>query len=424
MRPTARRRSAALAFATLGVWLAGEGVAHARQAESVRPQEQGWRFVMDERPSVRFGDVLRVDVTGLLDFEWRGENNTDDDAEFGRKRLGFDGRLFRVLAFEVERDLGDEHDPWRDALVEFRKYRAFRVRGGHFKIPFGAERLRSIRDIEFVRRSTVTETLAPGRDTGLQLSGRLFGNVLTYMTGVFHHDGSTRPRENEVWSGKSTAAARLVVSPLVKSGVRMLRDLEAGVGYTHGDVREGLYGPALRLTDGFEAFSPMYVSGTRQRLGVDTNLVRGAFAFRGEYLRQWDDRHGQGLAGDDLPDLVADGWQISGTWIAIGDLKDGGRRPRAPLFGGGAGAIQLAGRVESLGFHSDGSWDDAFRNPRAANVLGNDFQAWTLGVNWYPVRYLKLQFNVIRERLDDAERRPDATRPWSTSRLFRVQFSI
>ena len=95
-----------------------------------------------------------------------------------------------------------------------------------------------------------------------------------------------------------------------------------------------------------------------------------------------------------------------------------------PLFRGGAGAIQLAGRFEALGFHSDAPWDEPFRNPRAANVLGNDFRAWTVGINWYPVRYVKLQLNVVREHLGDPERRTDTTRGWSTSRLFRVQLSL
>jgi phosphate-selective porin len=84
----------------------------------------------------------------------------------------------------------------------------------------------------------------------------------------------------------------------------------------------------------------------------------------------------------------------------------------------------VTGRVEALRFGSNADWDEPFRNPRAANVLGNDFLAVTAGVNWYPVRYVKLQLNLVRERLDDPERRPDPARPWVTSRIFRAQFSF
>lgn len=400
--------------------------AHAQQTESpAKKQDAKWDFVMEERPSLRFGDTLRLDLTSTLDFEWRGvEGEAGDGADFGRRRIGIDGRLFDVFAFEVERDLGDDHAPWRDVFGEFRKYRALRVRAGHFKIPFGAERLTSIKELEFARRSVVTETLTPARDTGLQLSGRLFGEALGYWAGAFRHDGSPPPRsDDEAWTGGGTLAGRVTVAPFAASSSKLLRRIETGAGYTRGDVHEGLNSPVLQIASGYLAFEPLYVSGTRQRAGVDANLVSGRLAVRGEVLRVWDQRRSQGLAGDDLPDLVAEGWHVSGAWMALGGLK-GGAAPRDPLFKGGIGAIQLAGRLEALSFSSDAPWDEPFRNPRAANVLGNDFRAWTAGINWYPVRHLKLQLNVIREHLGDPERRPDADASWFTSRVFRVQFSL
>jgi phosphate-selective porin OprO/OprP len=406
--------------------LCGTLPAYAQQAEPRTKKQDAarWEFVMDDRPSLRFGDTVRVDLTSTVDFEWRGMDGDSDDAEFGRRRLGLEGRLFDVFAFEVERDLADDHDPWRDVYGEFRKYRGVRVRAGHFKIPFGAEWLTSIKALEFARRSILTETLTPARDTGVQLSGRLFGDALGYAAGVFRHDGSTPPQsDEEQWSGGRTAAARLTVAPFAKSRLKLLRRLETGAGYTHGDVSEGLNSPVLRIASGYEAFEPVYVAGTRRRAGVDANLVSGDLALRGEFLRLWDQRRGQGLAGDDLPDLLVQGWQLSAAWMAVGGLRNGGT-PRNPLFRGGLGAIQVAARFETLAFSSDADWDDPFRNPRAANVLGNDFRAWTAGVNWYPVRHVKLQLNLLREHLGDPERRPDAARSWFTSRVFRVQFSL
>jgi len=425
-KPLLSPRSLAIPVALLGVMLDAAASASAQQAESTaKKDEQGWRFTMEDRPSLRFGETLRVDLTSLVDFEWRGlDADAGDGTEFGRKRIGIDGRFLGIFAFEVERDVGDDHDPWRDVLVEFRKYRALRVRAGHFKIPFGAERLISIREIEFARRSVVTETLTPERDTGVQLSGRLFGDALSYVAGAFRHDGSGPPDDGESWGGGQTLAGRVVVAPFTRSGVKLLRRIETGFGYTNGDISEGLNGPVLRTASGYEAFAPVYVSGTRQRLGLDANLTHGPFSVRGEFLRTWDQRLRQGLVGDDLPDLVADGWHVSSTWIGIGGLKNNGTTPRRSLFRGGIGAIQFAGRFESLGFHSGAASDDPFRNPRAANVLANDFRAWTAGINWFPVRYVKLQLNIIREHLGDAERRPEPTRASSTSRVFRVQFSL
>src|SRR5829696_5744340 len=380
------RQPLSTSVVALAVIVAVGASASAQQAEPpAKKQDSGWRFTLEDRPSVRFGEALRVDLTSLVDFEWRGmDGDADDDAGFGRKRIGIDGRFLDVFAFEVVRDLGDDRDPWRDVLVEFRKYRALRVRAGHFKI--------------------------------------LFGAALSYMAGAFRHDGSGPPQgEDESWSGTQTLAARVVVAPFAASSVKLLRHIEAAFGYTNGDVSEGLNSAGLRTATGYEAFAPIYVSGTRQRIGLDANLTHGPFSLRGEFLRMSDQRVRQGPLRGDLPDLVADGWDVSAAWMAIGDLKNSGTSPRHPLFRGGIGAIQFAGRVEALGFHSDAAWNDPFRNPRAANVLANDFRAWTGGVNWFPVRYMKLQFNVIREHLGDPERRPDPTRGWSTSRVFRVQ---
>jgi phosphate-selective porin OprO/OprP len=412
------------AVAAAGLLLLGTSSASAQQASSsTTKQDTRWDFVMDERPSLRFGETLRVDLTSLVDFIWHDTDDHDSDGDFARRRVGIDGRLFDVFAFEIVRDFGDDQEPWRDVHVDFRKYRALRVRGGRMKIPFGAERLTSIRELEFAERSVVTQTLTPERDLGVQLSGRI-NDAFSYMAGVFRHDGSGSPDSGEPWAGGRTAAGRVVVTPFAASRNRFLRRLETGAGYTTGDLTEGLHSPALRTVSGFDAFEPVYVAGTRQRAGVDATLVQGPLELRGEYLRSWDDRRRQGLTGEDLPDLVTDGWFVSGAWMALGDLRNGGTTPRQPLFAGGAGAVQVTGRVEALRFGSNADWDEPFRNPRAANVLGNDFLAVTAGVNWYPVRYVKLQLNLVRERLDDPERRPDPARPWVTSRIFRAQFSF
>lgn len=379
-------------------------------------------FVMDERPSLRFGRAVRLDLTSQFDFEWRGIDDADGDAAFGRRRIGVDGRLFDRVVFEVAREFSDDEQPWRDAFVEYRAHRGFRVRGGRFKIPFGAERLTPVADLDFAQRTALTSALTPGRDTGLQVSGRLFGRGLGYAAGLFRHDGDVSRQSTEA-PGGATIAGRLTTAPLAWTGSKTLRQIELGVAATHGDVPEGLNGWRVRTGNGFEAFAPMYVAGARRRVAVDAAFDKGPVAVRGEWLRVQDERRGQALSGDDLPALVATGWHAGGTWFAVGRIRDNGA-PRRALFDGGIGAVQFALRAERVGVRSDAAWDDPFRNPRAAHVMPNDLRAWTAGVNWYPVRFVKLQLNVVREHLGDAERRPDPSRAWTTTRVFRVQFAL
>ena len=115
---------------------------------------------------------------------------------------------------------------------------------------------------------------------------------------------------------------------------------------------------------------------------------------------------------------------MSATSFVVGRLKSNGTAPRTPLGAGGIGAIQVAARIESLAFGSRAPGVDPVPTPRAPNIRPNDIHAVTLGVNWFPVRFIKLQGNIIREHVQDPERRPDPARPWGTTGLFRVQFAL
>jgi len=419
----------AIAVAALQFALAVPAAAQTARADSpaASPDAQGdgerkW-FVMEDRPSFRLGEALRLDLTSKVGLTVRAAPHEDPDAEMEQRRIGVDGRLFDVVEFQIERELGDDEQPWRDVFVELRKWRAMRVRGGRFKVPFGQERLTSISDLDFVHRSIATEALTPGRDTGVELNGRVLARTVTYMAGVFQHDGDVSRGGTDAPGGR-TAAARVVSTPFAGASSRVLQRVEFGMSMTAGDVPEGLNGLRARTSDQYEAVAPVYVLGTRLRFGADAAFTNGPLSLKGEFLQARDERKRQGLRDEDLPDIVARGWYVSAASFVLGRLKSNGTAPRTPLLGGGIGAIQLAARVESLEFRSHAPGVEALRNPRAANMLPNDIRALTLGVNWFPVRFVKLQLNVIREHVEDPERRPDPSRPWGTTGLFRVQFAL
>jgi phosphate-selective porin OprO/OprP len=407
---------------------AGEGQ-DAQQQQSEENRQSDVKppvFVMDDHPSMRFGKVFRVDFTTKLDGTLREYENIDlegDAFALGHRRVGVEGRFLNFFGFEVEREIGDDEQPWRDVFAELRQWRALRVRAGRFKLPFGQERLTPITQLDFVYRSLATDALTPARDTGVEASGRLFGRALTYRAGVFQHDGDVSRRGTDA-PGDQTYASRITVTPLAWAGPEAFDNFEVGVAMTLGDVPEGLNGLGARTVGGYEALAPLYVAGTRVRLGADASWKQGPVSIRGEFLQARDQRLGQGLGGEDLADVTARGGYVSGTWFIVGDLKSNGTAPRSALFSGGAGAIQLAARIEWLGFISEQSVGQPFRNPRAANILPNDIRSWTVGANWFPVRFVKLQFNLIREHVEDPERRPDPARAWTWSRVFRIQFAL
>lgn len=384
--------------------------------------ERKW-FVMDDRPSLRLGDALRLDLTSKLGLTVRTSPNLHPDTELEQSRVGVDGRLFDIIGFQIEREIGDDEQPWRDVFVELRKWRAMRARVGRFKVPFGQERLTSISDLDFVHRSIPTEALTPGRDTGVELNGRVLGRALSYQAGVFQHDGDVSRRGTDAPGGR-TAAGRVVATPFAWASSRALQRVEAGISMTIGDVPEGLNGLRARTSNDYEALAPSYVFGTRVRFGADAAFAQGPLSIKGEFLEARDERTRQGLGDEDLADVVARGWHVSATSFVVGRLKSNGTAPRTPLGAGGIGAIQVAARIESLAFGSRAPGVDPVPTPRAPNIRPNDIHAVTLGVNWFPVRFIKLQGNIIREHVQDPERRPDPARPWGTTGLFRVQFAL
>jgi phosphate-selective porin len=76
------------------------------------------------------------------------------------------------------------------------------------------------------------------------------------------------------------------------------------------------------------------------------------------------------------------------------------------LFDGGIGALEVGVRYEKLQFESAEKTGPAFRNPRAAHILGNSDQVLTVGVNWFANRWFRVTINGIREELEDATRTP------------------
>jgi phosphate-selective porin OprO/OprP len=385
-------------------------------------------------PSLRIGE-FRMDARVRLHFDFRGlksdEEVAPDEFVFRRARIAVEGRIYDDLEYEVDADARDTENPWRDVFLNSRRFRAAEIQGGKFKVPFGLDQLTSVFSNSFVARSMIGTQLSPGRDRGVMLHGRLAGDRLRYRGGWFAHDGDNtlfteELEENEFIEDRpvnDTLAGRLEVTPWTQTRGR-LRRLQLGVNVTSGQLDDGLFGVRGRTVNGFRFFDSMYVSGRRNRYGVDGQWTPGPFSLVAEYNRVSDERNGQGLGDVDLPNLIAHGWYLAGTWALTGENKAGGiDQPRHPVFQRGAGGFELVARFEELRFSSAGTGgEDPFTNPRAANVLPNRDRAITLGGNWYINRYGRVLFNAVRETIQDPARSPlaDRTRFWTG--VIRLQF--
>jgi phosphate-selective porin len=399
-------------------------------------REQGllWR----NRPTIRFGEV-RIDLRLKLQFDWRGFDPVldDDDAttfDFRQRRVGLQGEVTNHLEYEIEREVANEIDeprPWKDVFVNWRTFRQAEVRAGRFKIPFGLEQLTSPSDIDFAYRSLISSSIAPARDEGVMVHGRYLRRGFTYAVGVFDDDGDNgRLREPQfVASGGvppeigTTVAARVTATPLRPLMLPpALQDLRVGAAYTWADVPEGLNSLRGRnMLETFTFFEPVFVNGPRRRFGFEVDLTSGPASVRSEWMQSRETRDGQGLRNEDLSDFVSTGWYLSGTWVLTGEAKADGVTPRRPLFRDGFGALEVGVRYDQLELGSASQEGPAFPNPRADHLLPNRDAVWTVGVNWFPIRWIRISANAFHETFDDPDRTPipGITDYWSG--LLRLQ---
>jgi phosphate-selective porin len=407
-----------------------------------KPAQKTLRFEFQTHPAVRIGTWLRVDFRLKFQHDFR-----IFDPEFGieegelsnlrRFTVGVEGYVTKNFEYRVERDIRDEvagwlslraretRALWRDVFGNWRYFRRVQIRAGQFKIPFGMDQQHGG---DFVNRSLIGNYLAPGRELGIMAHGKLLDSRVSYQAGLFLHDGWKAHLKTYERSGERTFAGRLVLPPFAMFNapcfLKPFKDLQLGGAFAQSPVTEGLRslrGRTWVITHTW--FDRVNVRGHRLRLGAELNWEPGPFFARGEVTRVSDQRLGQGIRGDDLPDLIGRGWYFSTGWVVTGEKTAGGVTPRKSFVRGrGIGAVELAARYEQMRFGSAEHPGLPSRSSRAANIVSESERIATFGVNWYLNRFVKIQFNAYREVIEDLQKVPIAGEDTYWSHYVRIQF--
>jgi hypothetical protein len=388
------------------------------QSDAADPQsnartERRVQFRFDDRPVVEVGRSIRFELGFRLDADVRTDAASEIKAgafEWNGKRIEVAGRVTDRIAFELSHDL-DVGSRWRDAFVDVRALNLLSVRTGQFKVPFSAERLRSLGRIDFVNRSLAADALAPGRAVGVMARGDL-GRAVEYAIGVF--DG--RPREgvaaDPVVADRHAgvlSAARVTVRPFARgdgtrqprtAGVRAtptspMRSLQLGVSVLRGSNVPSLSGLGARTFDSDELlFEPVYVNGPRIGVGTELQWSPGPLRVNAEWIAIQEDRRNQALDGSTLPALRARGWYASAIWrIARWRHDDDRWLARALLR-----EVEIGARFEGIAFGTGDAPDTIVIHPRAEIIPWQDLHVLTLGTTWRLNRFSRIQLNAIHER--------------------------
>jgi len=286
--------------------------------------DSGFRISERGRPTLQlpFGEIqVRGRLAGTVQSPTHDRGTTLPDPGWQTRRLQIEGTLFKRLDFEVSREFGEALEPERDLFANLRVRRAFEVRAGQFKMPFGRDALTGGANLDFVYRSLAGRLLAPGRDLGVMAHGRVAGRRVLYQAGYFQKDGDNA-RTAQTRGGTDAFAGRLVVTPLAASG-GALAGLQFGAALVTSQLDDqlGLRGRTVFGEGVF--FDRVFVNGQRLRRGLEAAWGLGPVSLTWEHMKVSDQRTGMGAGDGDLPDVAATGWYVAGTWVLTGESKDG-----------------------------------------------------------------------------------------------------
>lgn len=403
-------------------------------------------LVWDNRPSIVFGKNINIDIRGRAQFDWRkfDPDVNEDTYDLRTLRVGLKGKLTKHFDWEIEREINKAADvegavekwrfgQWKDVYANWTTFDAFSVMGGRFKMPFGLEQTTGISDLDFAYRSLGSVKIAPGRETGVMAHGELLSGSLVYEAGVFDDDGDNGELEVErfVQEGQDledlgpSVAVRVVGELFRRLPVHdRLKGAEFGIAYTRAHVPEGLNSLFGEDVWGYNFVDRVYVNGTRQRLGLQADWSPGPLGFKAEWMQSREQRLGQSNRNEDLSDFIGTAWYTSATWIVTGEDKDRSVTPNHPLFRGGIGVVEVGVRYDSLTFESGNKDGADFTNPRADHLTPNSDETLTFGVNWMPIRWVKVVANGIRQSFSDVNRVPVAGTADYWSGLVRLQIAF
>jgi phosphate-selective porin len=120
---------------------------------------------------------------------------TPDTFGIRQARLQMDGTFYKEFAFVVEADFPSQTATGvvstvslAKAFLEWKRWKAFQLRLGQFKMPISQERLNAILWNEMAEFSIHTR-FTPGFEVGIQASGQLFDGLLGYEAAVSNGRG-------------------------------------------------------------------------------------------------------------------------------------------------------------------------------------------------------------------------------------------
>ena len=349
---------------------------------------------------------FEVKLRGLMQGDGRfyagDERNRQNDGFLLRRvEPTLEGSFGPLLGFRLQAQLAGDSTTLNDAYLDLRFDPRASVRVGKFKQPFGLEQLQSSGALAAIERGLPSE-LIPARDYGVQLQGD--AGPLNYAVGVFNGTVDGRDAASGNPDNEFEATGRVFWEPF-RNNARALSGLGFGLAASVADT----FGAGNNLLPRYRTPGQVQFFGYRGEVAADglhrrwspqAYWYHGPFGAQAEYVTSEQEvRVASGASAGRVEHLVHSAWQLTAGWVLTGeDAGYGGvARPDNPFAADGAGwgAFELIARVGELDVDDEAF--PLFANPDSA---ARRARAWSLGLNWYLTRNLKLASTWSQARFD------------------------
>lgn len=392
----------------------------------------GWSF--KPRGRIHY-DAGNVSIPGAL----ATTRNLGFNSRVRRIRLGGEGTMPGGFGYKIEADFANSAVSFGEAFLSYTPDKSpVTVRLGNFDTLSGLEQITSSNNSSFIERAAFNDAFSNSRRLGAAIAWLSNTKDVRLETALFTAHSIDSSFDNNGWIG----AGRIVYAPKALGG-----QLHLGLGYQYRNFASNVGGvvstgvnmpstnqlaryrarPNTQLTDVRFIDTGSFAAKSDQILGVELAGIFDNLYFAGEaqWLKANSYNAGDLATGLDVfsgGNLVVTPTSNPGFFGAYGEVgyfltgetrgyKHGEgvwnrTKVKNPISAGGSGAFQISGRIDYVDLNdpavkngvtnnfANGVTSSAALNARLAR--GGTQTSYLVGLNWYPIDYVRFMFNYSR----------------------------
>ena len=343
---------------------------------------------------------------GAPDFCAKQIDGKDNNSHIGngmsirRARFAVKAQLDKNWYGEIDTDWTSGIPEIKDAIVAFNGVPGLELKAGNFKESFSIQRNTTSRYLMFMERPMVC-SLAPSRHLGF--NARYAYRWLWASAGVFGPELKGSEEQTAMEDGNKdfgfneglSYTGKLVFRPLWKSPNS---SLHSGGAFSYRN-------PKLTSTDGYNCirYSTRNSTNINRKKYIDTDVIKGLdheLAWTVELAGHWKQLRYEAAyiargavldkAKNNLDTQWAEGWYAQASWLLFGGTQnydsDGAKYTRTTSEHKW-GNLELAFRYEYCDFNTGKLFS------KNSDIYGGSCEAWTVGLNYYPTKNVKIVLN-------------------------------